>query len=117
MKRSLLMCCLALLALQGCAQQQPHSVTYQVTGFFRDQTANLTYTNADGSSVQENDVQLPHAESFRTNACSLYLSAQNTDDDGQSLISIKIIVDGTTVKQATSRGAYVIATASADICS
>lgn len=96
-----------------------HVVEYFVAG--SAETADITYSTADGSTAQQSGVDVPitkkadgspgikltgvHAGAF------LYISAQNGGDAGT--ITCEIAVDGETVKHAESSGAYTIVTCSA----
>jgi len=91
------------------SNQRP-SVSYRVSG--TTSKASLTYTTASGGTAQE-DVSVPWTFTFDAETRLLYLSAQNKEDSGA--ITATIIVDGRELQSTTSRGAYVIATASGSV--
>ena len=105
----------AVVVVAGCTGAPSYTVTYKVDGFFSDQSAALTYTDGDGSIVQSSQEPLPFETTFRTSSCDpLSLSAQNQNRGGS--VTVSILVNGATIKRATSSGAYVIASTSADPC-
>jgi hypothetical protein len=82
------------------------SLTYEITG-----TASkvfVTMYTSSGSIEQYNDVYLPRTYSF-SNYDYWYasISAQNLGPEGS--VTVKIIVNGVVVQQATSSGGYTIA--------
>lgn len=93
------------------AAQPPPVVTYEVTGAANG--ASVTYSTPTGT--QQHDVTLPMQNtkggvvSFKADhGAFLYLSAQNQGDQGY--VTCKIAVDGVTLSENTSSGAYAIAT-------
>lgn len=105
----------AVVSMAGCSGATSYTVTYKVDGFFSDQSADLTYTDGNGSIIQSSPEPLPFETTFRTSSCGpLSLSAQNQNRGGS--VTVSILVNGVTIKRATSSGAYVIASASAEPC-
>jgi hypothetical protein len=83
-------------------------VTYRVTGTATE--AALTYRNANGGTEQK-DVPLPWELTFDLRGTSpLYVSAQNRTSAGS--VTCEILFDGVSRTNATSSGAYVLATCS-----
>jgi hypothetical protein len=96
----------------GKRSTQSHSVSYEVIG--NTDGASVTYQNQSGGTEQA-DVGVPWSKYLVSHdGDSLYVSAQNREDVGS--ITVRIAVDGKTVKTATSQGGYVIATVSARCC-
>jgi hypothetical protein len=85
-----------------------HSLSYEISG-----TASkvfVTMYTPSGSIEQHDSVYLPRTYNYSTyDYWFSSISAQNLGDSGS--VTVKIIVDGVVVKQATSTGAYVIAMA------
>ena len=110
--------------LSGCTEQNntyddngnnsptSYLVSYEVTG--TAESVSVTYTNRDGGTSQESNVDLPWScpPVFCPSKIGdwLYISAQNNGDYGS--VTTKIYVDGELFKKSTSYGAYVIATSS-----
>jgi hypothetical protein len=83
-----------------------HSVMYKVYG--TTTSASLTYQNAQGGTEQK-DVRLPWQLSLTgRNGQFVYISAQNNMESGS--VACEIFLDGVSVKQSSSNGAYKIAT-------
>jgi hypothetical protein len=106
----------ALLALICCAgsglNSGPHQITYRVDGTAR--SASVTYSNGTGGTEQKT-VSVPWSKSFDTQSGEfLYISAQNNGEYGD--VTVSITADGKIIKDATSSGEYVIATASEQCC-
>lgn len=117
MKRFLLVACLGLVlsACGGETESKPktYSVTYSVSGI-NTNSASLTYQNNEGGTSQE-VVSLPWSKIIIAKPGDfLYISAQNKNGDGS--ITSTITVDKTIFKTSTSKGAYVIATATGTCC-
>jgi hypothetical protein len=119
MRRAGGLCSAALvLFLTGCGlDSREYSVTYRVTngcdalssGFNCARNASITYTAANGSSEQA-DVILPWSKTFTASTGDiLYVSAQIKE---QGECHVFINVGGEMVREAHSKGEYVIATAS-----
>jgi hypothetical protein len=92
-----------------------YQIKYSVTGSASH--ASLTYENATGGTEQIDGARVPWQLEFtipRGQRSFLYISAQNQDNSGSSIVC-EIWVDGVPVKSATSSGAYVIATCSGSI--
>lgn len=101
----------------GCRESKPkpssYSVTYEVTSTDTG-AASLTYANDNGSTEQQT-VPLPWIKRFTAKPGQfLYLSAQNSSEYGG--LTIRINIDGKTVKVANSHGGYSIATTSLYCC-
>lgn len=113
MKRVAVMC-LTVMAT-SCSLLTParvHTVKYQVDGFADE--ADVTYTNAEGGTQQENGVQLPWKKEFQvTDGQFIYISAQLKI--GRT-IKVEIHTDGKPFKESTSSGEYTIATANGRCC-
>jgi hypothetical protein len=117
----------ALSMFSGCvrlesAPSKPHSVKYQVSygtpmadGYItlNNGVADLTYANKGGGTNQESKVQLPWSKSFIADRGShLYISAQDNTGLTIGVVIVEIYVDDVLFKISSSKGAYVIATAS-----
>lgn len=89
----------------------PHperTIVYHITGSAK--SANVTYTNEQGGTEQKT-ITLPWKRIyFMLPGKFAYISAQNQGDRGSVTCSIEL--DGSTAKESTSSGAYVIATCS-----
>lgn len=87
------------------------SVTYTVTGSTPEVA--ITYANATEGTSQVN-AATPWTLSFTCTKAGqfLYVSAQNQRNSGS--VTVRITKAGTTYKESTSSGAFVIATASGD---
>lgn len=86
-----------------------YEVTYSVGG--STTAASLTYENEGGNTEQKAQVRVPWATTFRVESGAfLYVSAQNTNESGGITCEIKL--DGAVIEQASSDGAYTIATCS-----
>lgn len=73
--------------------------------------ADLTYSNAYGDTTQQSNQGNGWYYYFvPTKGQFLYLSAQNQCDSGY--VRVKFVKDGTTIRENTSSGGYVIATVS-----
>jgi hypothetical protein len=126
MKKTLLMavCCTAfLLACGGGGSDNtptaptPIIVSYEISGVLAG-SATVTYRNTSGGTEQKN-VSLPRKLPDFTVMTAmpgdfLYVSAQNESASGS--VTVKILVNDAVFKQATSSGAYAIATASGSCC-
>lgn len=111
----------ALILILGvgiaCRESRPkansYSITYEVTSTDTD-GASVTYSNDNGSTEQQN-VGIPWVKRFTAKPGQfLYLSAQNRNDFGS--LTVRINVDGKTVKIANSNGGYAIASTSLYCC-
>lgn len=105
---------LSLVALAGCGGSSGPSlpsVTYNVSGSAREVA--VTYANASEGTSQAT-VSVPWSHSFTCTKSGqfLYISAQNQGQTGT--VTVRITKSGTTYKESTSSGAFVIATASGD---
>lgn len=86
-----------------------YEVTYSVGG--STTAASLTYENEGGNAEQKAQVGVPWATTFRVESGAfLYVSAQNKNESGSITCEIKL--DGAVIEQASSDGAYTIATCS-----
>lgn len=71
--------------------------------------ADLTFTNASGATEQHERVKLPFSFTFSAQPGQfVYIAAQNSGEVGK--VICHILVNGTEVQNATSSGAYAIAT-------
>ncbi len=96
---------------QAAISSGTYTVTYKMSGTAR--RADLTYQNAQGGSEQK-EVALPWSISFSaTDGQFVYLSGQNTGEYGS--VTCAILLNGTSVKQSTSEGAYKIASCSGKV--
>lgn len=106
---------LGLLFLAACSsvdapsRSDTYRIEYRVSGTTR--SADLTYTNRTGDTEQADRQFTPWDLEFDARSGQfLYISAQNNAESGT--VKCQIFVNGIEVKQAESRGAYVIATCS-----
>ena len=84
-------------------------VTYEVGG--ARYKADITINNATGGTEQKT-VDIPWHTKFRTNVGQfLYVSAQ-IDSDRDSEVTCKILVNDRVIQQASSKGAFAIASCS-----
>jgi hypothetical protein len=93
-----------------------HRVTYRVlpTKGYDGLVADLTYENATGDTEQLGNVGLPWSKNMDVaSETFLYISAQNQWEFGG--VSCEIWVDGIKIKEANSKGAYVIASCSGSL--
>jgi hypothetical protein len=110
---------IAALFLSACAAATPtaapptntpepinRQVIYRVTG---DGTwsASVTYKKPDGATEQA-DIELPWETQLMASSGFLYVSAQNANEFGS--ITCEIVTGSQTLSEATSEGAYKIAT-------
>jgi hypothetical protein len=85
-----------------------YSIKYRVSG--TTTRASLTYEN-ESSNTEQIVVSLPWSESFTAEKGQfLYISAQN--EKGSGSIKCEILQGGEVIEEATSSGAYVIASCS-----
>lgn len=85
-------------------QPSTYLVTYEVVGTAR--SADLTYQNAEGDTVQKT-IHTPWRLNLEAApGAFLYLSAQNNNASGS--VTCRIYVTGQLVRHATSTGAYKI---------
>lgn len=100
-----------LVACGGSSGPSLPSVTYTVSGSARE--VSVTYANASEGTSQAT-VSVPWSHSFTCTKSGqfLYISAQNQGQTGT--VTVRITKGGTTYKESTSSGAFVIATASGD---
>lgn len=112
--RRFLVCGLAVLGVLGCSGKNPitgsGTVVYRVTG--SGLHADLTYSVPPDATSQLSNVALPWTANFPAHSGDfLYISAQNTGSAG--CVHVEIVSGSKTLNDATSCGAFVIATASA----
>jgi len=92
-----------------------HEIEYEITGTAT--TVDITMNNQDSGTEQHSNVSVPWTKSFSVNVSGgyyfAYISAQNNGSSGS--VTVKIYKNGKLFKQATSSGAYAIATASGSI--
>jgi len=90
-----------------------YMVTYRVVG----RPASLTYRNAQGNTEQKDVIIYPGRPwqaSYRMEYGDFaYISAQNQDDYGG--VTCKILLNGEIWQEASSQGAYTIATCSGSV--
>ncbi|MBF0236546.1 MAG: hypothetical protein HQM12_02475 [SAR324 cluster bacterium] len=97
------------LSACGDSDESTKGAEYKVSG--SDTAASVTYSGKGESTEQKSDVALPWEFSFKPEKGDfLYISAQNNGKAGS--VTVQIYVDGKKYKEATSEGAYVIATVS-----
>jgi hypothetical protein len=105
-----LVAALAVLFLPGCGSSADSvdSVTYRVDGTAT--SVAITYSNSSEGTSQIT-TNTPWSYSFEkpTAGQFLYVSAQNQNETGT--VHVSITRNGTLFKEATSSGAFVIATA------
>jgi len=90
------------------ARPSTYDIIYRISG--STSKASLTYENASGNTEQQ-DVRVPWELELEVPAGQfLYISAQNDRDSGS--IRCEIVQDGKVVEEASSSGAYVIASCS-----
>lgn len=100
---------LFLVTLFSCKKDKDNFVTYNVGC----EDCSLTYRNKTGGTEQQ-EMKSTWTHTFNgKDGQFLYISAQNNKDNGQ--VTVTITIDGETLQTATSKGAYVIATASGNI--
>lgn len=90
-----------------------HTVEYKVTGAGK---ADLTFTTDTNASIsQENGATLPWTKKLDVTGFTggMNIQAQNGMDGGSGKISCEVIVDGKSVKTASSSGQGAIASCSA----
>lgn len=97
-----------LLAVAGCDLPDPnqeHAVRYRVTG--SAQSVNITIETPSGT--EQRPVSIPWTSPTYTfrGMDHAYIAAQNNGETGT--VVVKLIVGGSTLKQASSSGAYSIA--------
>lgn len=84
---------------------------YEVTG--TAETVNITFRDAQGNIVQRQNVELPwNSGSFEPRPWNNFIgsiSAQNNGREGY--VTVRIIRDGSVRRNATSEGAFAIASA------
>ena len=105
---------LAFIALTACSGKNPltgsGTVIYRIDGSAL--RADLTYSGEGGSTIQQSDVTLPAQRGIPAHSGDfLYISAQNTGTSG--CVHVSILSGTKTLNEATSCGAFVIATANA----
>lgn len=122
MKTGMAVAALALVAACSSSQAtapahtKPLRVVYDVTG--SASTADITYSTPGGGTEQQSKVSVPLTMSASGRRGMLftgfspgdfvYISAQNNGESGS--VTCRIILDGVTVVENTSRGGYTIAT-------
>ena len=118
MKKSILaflLLCIIGSALAGCSgssltsTEADTTVVYEVTGTATE--VSITISNPQGGTEQYASAGLPSKftyHGFPNNF--LYISAQNLGDSGS--VTVTIYINDMVYKTSTSKGAYVIATAS-----
>lgn len=86
-------------------------IKYEITGSAR--SVSVTLSNGEGGTEQFNDVSVPWKKTYSIKNGFVYLSAQNQGSSGT--VTVKIYVDGKVIKESSSSGEYVIASASDSI--
>jgi hypothetical protein len=100
---------LAVTIALGCGLPDPNKtwqINYRVTG--SAQRASITMETPQGT--EQHEVSIPWTSPTYTfkGMNHAYVSAQNQGESGT--VSVVLVVNGSTYKQATSSGAYSIAT-------
>jgi hypothetical protein len=100
------------LSLVGCGLPDPNqewSIQYRVTGSAR--SADITIS-VPGGGTEQHPVSIPYTSPTYTfkGMDHAYISAQNKSEYGT--VTTEILVSGSTRKQASSSGAYTIASVS-----
>lgn len=110
MRRVILVFVGMLLLTAGCdSLDNKVTIQYRVTGAVS--SVDLTYENRSGNTEQISEAPLPWSYEFTAEIGDfVYVSAQNNDDSG--IIRVEIKSEGRVIEEATSSGAFVIATAS-----
>ena len=86
-----------------------YEIRYTVTG--TASTVNVTLNNSGGNTEQYSDVSVPAEYAYETfDDWFFYISAQNQGETGS--VTVRIYYRDDLIEEATSSGAYVIATAS-----
>lgn len=103
---------IALLSLMGCDVPDPNqtwSVQYRVTG--TAPSADITIS-VPGGGTEQRSVFVPYTSTTYTfkGMEHAYISAQNKGEYGG--VTTEMVVNGSTLKQASSSGAYTIASVS-----
>lgn len=106
--------CILFVACSACSGKNPltgsGTVIYKIDGSAL--RADLTYSGEAGSTIQQAGVALPAQRSVPAHSGDfLYISAQN--DGSTGCVHVSIISGTKTLNEATSCGAFVIATAQA----
>lgn len=87
------------------------AVEYEITG--TTSAVSVTLSNPTGGMEQFSVVYLPHTYTYYNFPNNfLYISAQNMGETGS--VTVSIYVNGTLYKTSTSKGGFVIATASGE---
>lgn len=99
-----------LVTISACKKEPINKIQYTLSCA----DCNITYENKDGGTEQKSSVSSSWSYSFTGESGQfVYISAQNNNQSGS--VTVKIIRDGSAFKEATSSGAYVIATASGSL--
>lgn len=98
----------AALLLLACRKDEPHTAKVKYT--VNCASCDLTYENSTGNTEQRSMSNTWQYEFNAYKDAFYYISAQNNNSSGS--VTVKILIDGRVVDEATSTGAYVIATAS-----
>lgn len=109
--KKLLLLLLIAISFSSCKKEPENTVyRYEVSGSANDYS--ITYANSGGNTEQKSSVTSGWYYYWTDTDFDrfLYISAQN--NTGTGTVTVKILQDGKVIKEATSTGAYVIATAS-----
>lgn len=91
--------------------QYEYYLEYEISG--TTSSVSVTLNNPSGNTEQFDPVSVPHTYSYKTFPDSFYyISAQNNESSGS--VTVSIYRRGKLIETATSSGAYVIASASAN---
>lgn len=95
-------------AMVGCKKEEPHIAKVKYT--VACGSCSLTYENSTGNTEQRGMTGSWYYEFNAYKGGFYYISAQNNSSSGS--VTVKILIDGKVEEEATSSGAYCIATAS-----
>lgn len=98
-----------LLTYDKQSSRTTMDIEYRITG--TSDTVSITMENASGGTEQYDSRRVPYSYEFVAQEGQfLYISAQNNGERGT--VTCEIVINGVVEKEATSQGAYVIASCS-----
>lgn len=106
MKAAILLTCILLCA--SCKKEE-NKMRYEV----HCNTCSITYSNASANTEQGDMSGFWHYDFSANSGQFVYISAQNSAATGT--VSVNILYNGKPFENASSSGAYVIATASGSV--